>query len=204
MPLRAAQPLLLELDDDGAVQLQGDVRHPVEGDPGAVGALGGDVEGDGRGEVVAVEVRAEPERGLAGVGRLAGTSGTNVKRSVTVVVSWKLPSGSAVTWVTPLTVSVEVSVTPVQGFTSGVLVVSLKWVVVVSAWASAAIGVSRATGKPSIAAQASILSLMGLPPFPGNLVAGGRLSSGPPAGSGTSGWMALASVAPGCWIGVGW
>jgi hypothetical protein len=39
MPLRAAQPFLLELDGDSAVRVQGDMRHEVATEPGAVGAL---------------------------------------------------------------------------------------------------------------------------------------------------------------------
>ena len=33
VPLRAAQPVPLELDGDGAVRMQGDMRHGVAGDP---------------------------------------------------------------------------------------------------------------------------------------------------------------------------
>ena len=45
MLLRAGQPVLFELDGDGAVRVQGDMRRDVAGDPGAVGALGVEAEG---------------------------------------------------------------------------------------------------------------------------------------------------------------
>ncbi len=55
-PLRAAQPIRLELDCDGAVRVHGHVGHGVFGDPRAVGAPHVDVAGERRGEGVAVKV----------------------------------------------------------------------------------------------------------------------------------------------------
>jgi hypothetical protein len=49
-----------------------------------------------------------------------------------------------------LNVSVIVPGATVQGFMSGELAVSLKWVVVVSAWARAPIGVSRVDGGGAV------------------------------------------------------